>query len=158
MKKIVDRKPDLLQRFINTSATLMRIISHQSTITREEKLATALQFQALTYLHDHKNIPVGSLAHELRLSSSAAAQLVDRLIVSGRITRKHDKNDRRIVHISLTLEGKKELSQMAKKYIKKMKFVLSHIEETDLLLLIRIQRELIIKLEKNKPPSYESHN
>jgi DNA-binding MarR family transcriptional regulator len=145
-------KQNLVQEFMSTSVTLKRIISRLSSVSLEEKMATILQFQALTYLREHKNATVGELAQDLAISSSAVAQLIDRLLEAGRIARKNDLKDRRIIHISLTPEGKKEQSQMKKKYIEKMTFLLTHISEKDLHELIRIQTELITKLEEKCIP------
>lgn len=143
-------KQDLVQQFLITSTTLSRIMSQLSTVSLEEKMATILQFQALTYLKQQDEATVGELAQELAMSSPAIAQLTDRLVNAGRIERKDDKNDRRVVHLSLTDEGVKELSQMKQKYIEKMTSLLSFIPATDLRELVRIQAELIQKLEENK--------
>lgn len=142
---------DLVQEFVNTLDTLRRIISRLSCMSHEEKMATALQFQALSYLKEHKNSTVGELAQEIGLSSSAVAQLIDRLVTAQKIIRKNDTKDRRIIHIALTEEGAKELAQIKKKYIEKLTFLLSYISEKDLTELIRIQTKLIHKLEKNHP-------
>jgi MarR family 2-MHQ and catechol resistance regulon transcriptional repressor len=143
-------KQQLAQKFIGTFATLKRIIHRMSCCSPEEKMATELQFQALTLLNEHRNITVGVLGRELGLSSSAVAQLTDRLAQSGRITRIQDKDDRRITHITLTEEGKKELSHMASSHLEKMTLLLSLISEEDLKEIIRIQTDLITKLENTK--------
>ena len=142
-------RKSLVEQFINTSALLRRIIHRACTVSFEEKLTTTLQFQALDYLNEHKKCTVGELAKELVLSSSAVAQLSDRMQTAGWIIRTHDENDRRVTHIGLSSAGRKEYDEMKLRYIKRMDFLLSQINEKDLSELIRIQTELITKLDKN---------
>lgn len=143
-------KQILVQQFVNTSSTLKRLIGRFSAVSLEEKITTSLQFQALAYLQKHSFVTVGELAQELAVSSSSIAQLIDRLVVAGWVKRKNDKKDRRVIHLSLTNRGIEELSLMKHKYIKKISCLLSLIPEKDVKDLVRIQSELIQKLEAKK--------
>jgi len=111
-------------------------------------MATMLQCEALTYLSEHDKATVGALTQELEVTSPAIAQLTDRLVNAGWIIREHDQHDRRIVHLLLTDEGKIELFQMRQKHFEMINPILSLISEKDLQELIRIQTELVQKLEK----------
>ena len=141
-------KQKTVQQFINTLTILRRIISRLSTSSLEEKMATLLQFQALSYLKNNCGSSVGDLARELSLSSPAIAQLTERLVTAKRIERKDDQEDRRIVRLFLTREGALEHSLMEKRYLEKMTSLLNLIPDVDLKQLIRIQTELIKKLEE----------
>lgn len=145
------QKQQYIQKFTDTFATLKRVMGRMCSISSAERLTTTLQYQALSYLVENQNTTVGELAHALAMSSSAIAQLIERLLKAGRVVRTSDPDDRRIFHINVTEGGKKELAEMKRRYIEKMSFFLSHISDKDLQELIRIQTELIKKLEDKKP-------
>jgi DNA-binding MarR family transcriptional regulator len=146
MSDLYKHNKQLVESFINAYSSLKRLMQRISSGSHEDKMATLLQYQALSFLAEHKQTTVGELATNLDMSSSAVAQLIDRLILAGRIIRKNDASDRRIAHISLTQNGKKELLRIRKMHIEKMSYILSHIPEKDLKELIRIQTEMITKL------------
>jgi DNA-binding MarR family transcriptional regulator len=72
------------------------------------------------------------------MSSSAVAQLIDRLLTSNWVDRKHDETDRRVVRLSLTHEGLKELDRLKKIRQERLEPLLKHLDEKDLQELIRI--------------------
>lgn len=141
-------KHKLADQFLRTFAKIRRLVDHCCDISLEQKIATLLQLQALSYLEEHKNATVGELAHDLAMSSSAIAQLTDRLVNAKRIERKNDPDDRRITRLQLTKEGREELQHLKKHFVDKISFLLSYISENDLRELIRIQTELSHKLEQ----------
>jgi DNA-binding MarR family transcriptional regulator len=53
-----------------------------------------------------KNIPLGQLIKELRVSKQAAGQLVDSLVLRGYLKRAEDSEDRRKSNITLTAQGR----------------------------------------------------
>lgn len=142
--------PELVAQFVRSSGALKRMISRISAVSAEEKLATSLQYQALSFLRSHDRITVGELAQELTMSSSAIAQFTERLVNAGWISRNDDKNDRRVVHLTLTEEGQTELKNMKRKYVEKMTRFLSLIPERDVRELVRIQTDLVRNLEEKK--------
>lgn len=143
-------KEDLIQQFSCTFSALNRVMHHVSAISLEEKMTTMLQFQALSFLKEHPGCTVGELAAELGVSSAGVAQLTDRLFNAARIIRLHDESDRRVTRLSLTQDGESQLAQIKQKHLETMSRFLSLIPEKDLQEIIRIQSELIKKLEGKK--------
>lgn len=141
-------KQEKIQELIDSSLQLMRLMMRVSASEVGDRKATTLQCHALRFIADQKQVTVGCLADELSMSSSAVAQMSDRLVKAGWAERLHDKEDRRIVKLSLTNEGNKVLKIMAKKHREKMGKLFSLISENDLSELIRIQKKLIIKMEE----------
>lgn len=139
---------NLADQFLTTSAKLRRIISQCSNTSLEEKIATLLQIQALSFLQENPQATVGELSHDLVLSSASTAQLTDRLVIAQRLTRINDPKDRRVTRLQLTELGKTDLQKMKEQYIKKISQLLTYISESDLQELVRIQTELSQKLEK----------
>lgn len=140
-------KQELLEYFYISMTKIRRIVDRMSNVSVEDKVATMLQMQALTYLKEHPSSTVGQLGQELLMSSSAIAQLTDRLVNSKAIVRGNDKADRRIVHLKLTTAGEKELFNMQKRMLEKMGKIASHISDEDLQKLVDIMSKLLISLE-----------
>lgn len=126
----------LLSEFLNKAVRVRRLIEQTSSF--EDKAITILQVQALAYIHTHPKTSVGSLADELSMSLSAVAQLTNRLADAGYIQRDDSPNDRRVICLSITQEGTRQM-EVFKKQLEKNHFkVLSAIPENDLKELVRI--------------------
>lgn len=61
---------------------------------------------ALAEVAESDNITVTRLAQKMSVHQSTASNLIDKLVTDGYLMRIKDINDRRIVHLSLTLRGK----------------------------------------------------
>lgn len=140
-------KQELLEYFYISMTKIRRIVDQASNVSVEDKVATMLQMQALTYLKEHPSSTVGQLGQQLLMSSSAIAQLTDRLVNSNSIIRVNDETDRRIVHLKLTPQGRRELADMHKRMLEKMSKFVSHISDEDLHTLVNIMSKLLISLE-----------
>lgn len=55
---------------------------------------------------DEKQIPLGQIIKELRMTKQAAGQLVDTLVLRGYLERSSDPTDRRKLSINLTVRGR----------------------------------------------------
>ncbi|MGH7203939.1 MAG: MarR family winged helix-turn-helix transcriptional regulator [Candidatus Levyibacteriota bacterium] len=139
---------ELLQQFIGTMMKVRRFIDPAIGIPQEDKTATLLQTQALTFLKEHPQSTVGELAQYLHMSSSAIAQFTDRLTDAHLIERKNDPNDRRIVRLSLTATGDDRLISLRKVIQERMGNILTRIPEKDLKEVIRIFGNLLENLEE----------
>ena len=73
---------------------------------------TLPQLWVLEYLANHKNCPMNELATFLGVTRPAATGLIDRLIAQGLVSRESDKNDRRLVRISITTKGQRTISNI----------------------------------------------
>ncbi|MFA7301593.1 MAG: MarR family winged helix-turn-helix transcriptional regulator [Candidatus Shapirobacteria bacterium] len=126
----------LLSEFLSKAVKVRRLIEQTSSF--EDKAITLLQVQALTYIKAHPKTPVGLLANELSMSLSAVAQLTNRLADVHYIQREDDATDRRIICLSITQEGTRQM-KVFKKQLENNHFkVLSAIPENDLKELVRI--------------------
>ena len=126
----------LLSEFLSKAVKVRRLIEQTSSF--EDKALTLLQVQALTYIHTHPKTPVGSLADELSMSLSSVAQLTNRLADAHYIQREDSPTDRRVICLSITQEGTRQM-EVFKKQLEKNHFkVLSAIPENDLKELVRI--------------------
>lgn len=140
----------LIEEFFKTSHKFRALIMSFPNTKMEEKFATVLQFRALKYIEEHKEVMVGELAKELMLSSGAAAQLIERLTQNEWISRVEDKKDRRVARLLLTKNGKKELNAIKKRYMEHMQKMLSVIPEENIRELLDVFNKINKGLESKK--------
>jgi DNA-binding MarR family transcriptional regulator len=143
-------KKELFSEFFATMMKFQRLVSQKFQMPVEDKIATMLQMQTMKYLKDYPKSTVGEVAQELFISSSSIAQLTDRLVVAGDIERVHDNYDRRIVRLSLTSHGEKELARLWQFHQDNINKMLSYIPEKDLKEMIRIHKDVLKRMEEDK--------
>ncbi|HVZ67660.1 MAG TPA: MarR family winged helix-turn-helix transcriptional regulator [Patescibacteria group bacterium] len=138
--------PDFEQLFASM-LQLSKLISQYTQETREERIATVLQFSALNLVKDQHETAISDISKSLQLSKSSATQLIERLVKLGLVKRISDPEDRRIIRLEITKNGDAELHKLRLKLINKMKRVFSKIPAKDIRELIRIHTNLIETLK-----------
>jgi DNA-binding MarR family transcriptional regulator len=141
-------KAQLLENFFDVSAKIKRLMAQG--VQDQDGLATFFQLQVLSYISHHRDSTPGQLAETFCMSSSAVAQLIDRLLTSKWVERKHDENDRRVVHLQLTKDGLVELNRLKEIRRKRLGPLVKHLDEKDLQELIRILQKVYISMDKEK--------
>ncbi len=125
----------------------IRKIMEQKITPEDSPDITPLQLSALRFLYKNPKSTVGLLGEHLYLSSSAVAQLTDRLASAEYIKRENDPKDRRVVLLSLTESGKGMLSKIQHYKRKRMKEVLQYMSEKDLEKMVHILSNLLKNIE-----------
>jgi DNA-binding MarR family transcriptional regulator len=138
----------LLDELISVHLQIKQAFAKQSHLSREDVATTMLQCSALGFLLTSKHATVGDVAGHLQLSLSSATQLVERLTKSELVKRKHDPSDRRIIRLSITENGIKELENMQEKMRNKLEKIFSKIPEQDVREYIRIQKSVLTALQE----------
>lgn len=92
---------------------------------------TRSQWWVLAYLKHHDGLSQTDLASVLELGKAGLGGLIDRLETSKFITRKADKNDRRINRIYLTAKGKRITEVMYEKNNKLSEFMLNGLSKAE---------------------------
>ncbi|MCX7010006.1 MAG: MarR family winged helix-turn-helix transcriptional regulator [Kiritimatiellaeota bacterium] len=77
--------------------------------------ATLPQLWALEHLFDGGPCTMRALAAELHLQGSTATGLVDQLERRGLVARRRDRQDRRVVQVTLSVKGRRCIEQMRDK-------------------------------------------
>jgi DNA-binding MarR family transcriptional regulator len=94
--EILDAFPDIMRRLIESQP-----------VTGHELVLTLAQVRALGVLEERDGCTMGQLARRLGVSLSAATGLADRLVQHGRIERVADPDDRRVVRLRLSRDGRR---------------------------------------------------
>lgn len=113
-----------------------------------DNISTMLQVQALKTIKDNSPITASELATRLQMSPSAITQMTDRLVKSKLITRSTDKNDRRLILLTLTNQGEQHLALILKKMEQKANKILAPISEKELQTVVAIFENFLEQYEK----------
>lgn len=100
-----------------------------------------LRLEVLRYVSERKNPLMKEIADYFCITPPSATSLVNSLVKSGTLQRIEDKNDRRIIRLSITQKGKQEIKKRFREINNNMKNVLARLN-------LREQKELIKILEK----------
>jgi len=93
---------------INIASLLVSLTrSMYRTMRSVAPTCSFLEMKTLTFAYEQKNPTMKDIADEVGIYSPAMTAVVDKLVESGDLTRLEDKNDRRVIRISLTTVGKK---------------------------------------------------
>lgn len=120
-----------IMRMIHRTALPKNILEMDGAIT-------PLQLEALLYLRRYSRSTVSALGKYLQLSSSATAQLTDRLAKTTFIKRENNPHDHRSVTLLLTPKGGRIFPKLHKVHIEKMKGLLALMPKKDVKELTRI--------------------
>lgn len=93
---------------------LVRKIRHEVSNVIDEDL-TRNQIYVLGFLDEHGKQKVSAIAKEFEVSSSHITSLTDDLVKKGLVDRARSEQDRRVVELTLTTEGKKMLTDILTK-------------------------------------------
>jgi DNA-binding MarR family transcriptional regulator len=92
----------------------------------------AAQYRVLGVLMKGGTLPMSEIGRRLYISKPYMTVLVDTLIRDGLVERRPDPEDRRVINIIITEQGKKHLKQSVTLYKKDLKILLSGLDEKDL--------------------------
>ncbi|WP_246061228.1 MarR family winged helix-turn-helix transcriptional regulator [Paenibacillus oralis] len=103
---------------------------------------TGPQFHMLSLIARQKTCNVSYLADKLEVKPSAITVMIDRLVQSGYVERRHDEKDRRAVLLSVTTRGAEVCEEARKKSREVLKSHLSLLERHELDVLLGIIEKL----------------
>ena len=89
-----------------------------------------VEFRCLKILHEHEQLTVNQLAHEMSLTSSRITRIIDGLVSKQLVQRVGGVSDRRIYNLFLTPKGKKLTAELIQNYLKIHKEILDSIPAT----------------------------
>ncbi|WP_235847672.1 MarR family winged helix-turn-helix transcriptional regulator [Paenibacillus tuaregi] len=112
---------------------------------------TGPQFHMLGLISKEKSCNISYLAEKLEVKPSAITVMIDRLVQSGYVERRHDEHDRRAVLVSVTPEGGEVLKEAKKKSREIIKYYFSHLDAHELDTLAGIFEKFAVIEKPAKP-------
>lgn len=127
---------------------LARLLKEQISTDLKIVHLSILQLQALVLIHQHPDISMSDIANYFKIELPSATSLITKLVKMKLAVRKADKNDRRLVKISLTSQGESLLEEGMKCRTKRMEKIVSYLSDKDKRDFLRILQTLIKTMEK----------
>jgi|SRR5690625_5643805 len=134
---------ELRQLFSRYEVAINTIYREINTIIKKyvHSDITADQFTILQFIHQQDACTSTQIANTFGVGKSSVTALVNRLDEKKLIIRKRDSNDRRIVYLTLTAEGKKLVEQTEYELYRVIGEKLGHFDKDEI-------ESYIIALEK----------
>ena len=126
-----DNKIELVEMIFKVSRLMKQEMSYTSDLIH----LSILQIQTLFFLSKNKKVSMSDIAGYFRIELPSATSLLDKLYDQKLVIRNTDKNDRRLVMITLTEKGKKLLKEAMCERKEKLEKILSYLsvkERSDL--------------------------
>ncbi|MEG0259123.1 MAG: MarR family transcriptional regulator [Lysinibacillus sp.] len=122
---------------------------------RLDRLVSGSQAAILRSLAVHGPQNASTLAESLRITPGAVTSLSDKLIASGYAHRNRDANDRRVVLLEITDQGREILKQFKIENKNIVKQLFSGLPEEDIEHLIRIYQHVLTNMATGKAEERE---
>ncbi|MCU9612942.1 MarR family transcriptional regulator [Caldibacillus lycopersici] len=142
----------LIQELINRYITLTNDVWKRGEVLVREEIGSDLtndQLYLLRYVNQHKQCTTTELAEVFFVQKSAISAIVNRLVEKNLMERSQDKEDRRIVVLSLTDEGKELYLKMESKIFKLVESFITQFNEKEITQFMQ-SYEKLAKILKDK--------
>jgi len=136
-----------LDRIAGLYPSLMKAMSRLRDFLRESMDLSYNQYKTLLTLYDLGRCSLGRLSRELKVASSSASEMVDRLEKGGLVAR-HSGRDRRTVTLALTLRGRELLKRLREGVVANYREVLERLPAADRRRLVRAIEDLVEIIDK----------
>ena len=114
----------LMMQNMNKFAPDRTVIGNKLGITR-------VQIMTLRFVSFNNECKTSDIADCLAVSRPDATRIVDTLVNKGFIKRVYDKNDRRVIRLKITKEGKKAFEDIKKELIINFSEIIDKMEKED---------------------------
>lgn len=111
---------------------------------------TFQQFMVMKLISQKECPKMTDLAEDLNVTMGNVTTMIDRLIKQQYVTRKDDPEDRRIVRVCLTAEGKNLMKKAAEVRKKNMELILNKMSKEDQNSLFKIMEKLAQAIQKER--------
>ncbi|WP_034630046.1 MarR family winged helix-turn-helix transcriptional regulator [Desulfotruncus alcoholivorax] len=142
LNRYFDRLDEMVQYFLRRM--------HQELGDAMEKGVTRNQFVLMNIINDQGRVTVSKVAEDLYVSLSAITALVDRLCRAGLVARHRSEEDRRVVWLELTEEGREVVRGCVEGRRRVLQRYLGQLSEEDLLHMINVYEKIIDMIRREE--------
>ena len=140
-----DTAGDVWRLIIRSNAKMLNLLLEECPDIAPGQKITFSRIRVLTYLAQAHGEPVSirDLAEELGVTSGGVSQMIDSLVKSDMVCRTASKDDRRVVHLSISDNAKKSLDILSKYLHDRVAKAMAKIPEQDREVMARSLRTLL---------------
>jgi len=99
-------KHDVISNIMDNIRRVFQILNEQSQRIKQETGLTGPQLWAIGVIHEHGPINISNIARRMHLHPTTVLGIIDRLEARGLVSRNRSKDDRRVIWVELTQDGK----------------------------------------------------
>jgi len=140
----------LIKRIMSSYNDISRSINPKGLLKID---LTTAQIKLLTCFSDNDHYTMSELSKKLSVSLPTITAMVNRLEISNMVRRERNNNDRRVVKVSLTRSGRRELTRLVSIREKEMERILMNLTEDEMknfLLSIEAVARLLAKARQKR--------
>ena len=126
------------EKLLSSIFSIGRLIREKILESKSLADFTHLEIEILKFLHGKKNTTMKEISDYLRIKPSSATPVIDSLVKKGNLKRVKNSTDRRMLYITMTAKGNRNLQNKCKNIHKTIKNVFSPLSEKDKKELIKI--------------------
>jgi len=102
----MQNKHDVISNIMDNIRRVFQILNEQSQRIKQETGLTGPQLWAIRVIHEHGPINISDIAKRMYLHPTTVLGIIDRLEARGLVSRNRSKDDRRVIWLELTQDGK----------------------------------------------------
>lgn len=148
------KRTNLIQEFFETLTSMNRLVSDNRDINGHKNSGGSAgakeprkpQTELMYLLTKEKELSIKEIAAAMYITSSAATQMVENLVVQGLVQRADHPKDRRIVRVLLTPKGKAQFAIFRKTHLNRIDGLLKTLSNDELKFMISIRKKIIRKI------------
>lgn len=143
-------RDDLLDR-VDRSFTRMGRLSRKRV---DDDTLTFAQFAVMRILFSRGAVAMGTIAEQLDISLAGATGIIDRLVHAGMVERRRSEEDRRVVWVDLSDEGRGRMTRMQEERHGYMRSLLAPLDEGELSTLVDLLERIAQGAEAHQPSTH----
>jgi len=128
---VEDKRKTILAMIFN-SARVMKDYFHGNVSECKCSNPNPLHLETMRYVLEKENPSMKDLANHLCITPASASALIDSLVETRMIKRTLEKDDRRIVRLAITENGKKKFKETEDLLFGKMKEIFKEMSDRDI--------------------------
>lgn len=102
----MQNKHEVISHIMDNIRRVFQILNEQSQRVKQETGLTGPQLWTIRVIHEHGPINISDIAGRMYIHPTTVLGIVDRLEARGLVSRNRSKDDRRVVWVELTQDGK----------------------------------------------------
>lgn len=142
-------REQLVEKMIENFHLLVRYIAPFKEKMKVECCHSGAQIALLRVIRDHKTITSSELSQKFHMTPGAVTQFIEPLVAEGLVNREKDKNDKRIVHLTLTESGNIAYEEGKKHVITNLLPLFESLTDTEIETLVNLHEKVVTNLSNN---------
>jgi DNA-binding MarR family transcriptional regulator len=139
---MTDRKQKV-EALLADFRVLRRSMAFRMAVPGNVPRITPSQWGVLMSIEEHGESTIKDVAKALRISSSAATQLVDGLVASGYLIKESSTKDRRIVRLTLSKKTKAKVDRMKKHALQRFLKIFGVLSDAEFNRYIALNKKIV---------------